>query len=293
MLSKSQQELAAAHEGLICKVIRQLRADCSEYYGLGALALCKAALHYDPSRGAAFYTYASCAVRNAVLQAMRDEKAAKRRINRRTVTVYMDEYHVLRPVCELIPGEKDMEEKCIGRITLARMLNQLSVQEQITAVMLSEGAGLTEISRILKVSRQRVFQIKKSIKEKLQKNFDLREAWQKRISNYFSQYDSMIQIINPFNFYSISDRTEDGLEREIREYYLYRLSRSDLVIVNFQILDPIGAAQELAMAAEHKIPVIGFNENELKNHPWLTLCCSKIFRNLGVLAEYVHYYYLT
>ncbi len=147
MLSKSQQELAAAHEGLICK----------------------AALHYDPSRGAAFYTYASCAVRNAVLQAMRDEKAAKRRINRRTVTVYMDEYHVLRPVCELIPGEKDMEEKCIGRITLARMLDQLSVQEQITAVMLSEGAGLTEISRILKVSRQRVFQIKKSIKEKLQK----------------------------------------------------------------------------------------------------------------------------
>lgn len=119
------------------------------------------------------------------------------------------------------------------------------------------------------------------------------DVWRKLLKIQLSGYDSDIQIINPYEFYSRWDNPKAGSEQEIRAYYLYRLRHSDLVIVNLNLLDPIGGAQELAIAAEHRIPVIGLMEKIEKNHPWLTLCCSKIFRNLDLLAEYVHYYYLT
>lgn len=167
MLSKTQQELAAAHEGLICKVIRQLRLDCTEYYGVGALALCKAAIQYDPLKGAAFSAYAVRGIRTAILQSLRDESAQKRRINQRTISHTMDQCHVYRSVYELIPGESDMESRCIRRLTIYQALKGLSLQERITAVMLWEGCSLTEISKYLNVSPQRVSQIKKNIKERL------------------------------------------------------------------------------------------------------------------------------
>ena len=80
-------------------------------------------------------------------------------------------------------------------------------------------------------------------------------------------------------------------EGEIRRFELYSLKKSDLVLVNFNAPRSIGTAQELAVANENGIPVIGVNEaNEI--HPWLLECVDKMFDNMSDALFYIENYYL-
>lgn len=71
---------------------------------------------------------------------------------------------------------------------------------------------------------------------------------------------------------------DDYDEFEIRDYDLYWLKKSDIVIVNFNEPKSIGTAQELAIARELRIPIVGILESNKKNevHTWLKECCNKI-----------------
>ena len=81
-------------------------------------------------------------------------------------------------------------------------------------------------------------------------------------------------------------------EREGRDFDLNRLRHSDIVIVNFNVPNSIGTAQELAVAYEHRIPVIGLNENKNKLHPWLYECCTRICETREELVEHIVNFYL-
>lgn len=123
--------------------------------------------------------------------------------------------------------------------------------------------------------------------------FSEADSWRNNISNRFTSYDSSIQLINPNFYYNTLNPASYDSEREVREFDLYKVRNSDLIIVNFNDPNSIGTAQELAIAAEYRIPVIGLNERNLNLHPWLTECCNKIFKDMGRLVEYVYEYYLT
>ena len=81
-------------------------------------------------------------------------------------------------------------------------------------------------------------------------------------------------------------------EREGRDFDLNRLRHSDIVIVNFNVPNSIGTAQELAVAYEHRIPVIGLNENKNKLHPWLYECCTRICETREELVKHIVDFYL-
>ena len=81
-------------------------------------------------------------------------------------------------------------------------------------------------------------------------------------------------------------------EREGRDFDLNRLRHSDVVIVNFNVPNSIGTAQELAVAYEHRIPVIGLNENKNELHPWLYECCTRICETREELVEHIVNFYL-
>lgn len=123
--------------------------------------------------------------------------------------------------------------------------------------------------------------------------FSVADSWRNNISNRFTSYDSSIQLINPNFYYNTLNPASYDSEREVREFDLYKVRNSDLIIVNFNDPNSIGTAQELAIAAEYRIPVIGLNERNLNLHPWLIECCNKIFKDMGRLVEYVYEYYLT
>lgn len=62
--------------------------------------------------------------------------------------------------------------------------------------------------------------------------------------------------------------------------------------MNFNVPGSIGTAQELAIANENKIPVLGLNTKGLTLHPWLIESCERMFNEMDDLVDYVRAFYL-
>lgn len=87
-LTKEQQTLIEAHLELPYILAQYRIKSCSSIYTeyedlcqVGNLALCNAALHYQPNSAASFKTYASCAIKNRMTDYMHD-------LNKRNLTEY-------------------------------------------------------------------------------------------------------------------------------------------------------------------------------------------------------------
>lgn len=125
-------------------------------------------------------------------------------------------------------------------------------------------------------------------------NLDEQMKWRVRFGNAITtQFDiskKPLVFIPPY-YYSPSMDAHKS-EREVMEFELAQLRKSDVVVVNFNVPKSIGTAMELMVAKENKIPVIGLNEERHELHPWLIECCTRICDNFRELAEHIAYFYL-
>ena len=102
------------------------------------------------------------------------------------------------------------------------------------------------------------------------------------------------EVTIPPYYYSTADgMSVQDSEREVMEFLLNRLRRSDLVVVNFNVPQSIGTAMEVATARELRVPIIGINSTDADLHPWLIESCVKIFGEISWAAEHVRDYYLS
>lgn len=120
-------------------------------------------------------------------------------------------------------------------------------------------------------------------------------VWREKIRNAVVfedyKYEKKPYFFDPTQHYSIF-KSEHKSEREAMEYDLYKLRNSDLVIVNFNAPNSIGTTMELALAKEHRIPVIGINTDGKELHPWLVECCTRMCDSLREAVDHVINYYL-
>lgn len=100
-----------------------------------------------------------------------------------------------------------------------------------------------------------------------------------------------ISFFNPPDYYNFESKNYKS-EKEIMEFDLYNLRRSDLVIVNFNESNSIGTAMELMLAKELRIPVIGINEDDKQLHPWLLECVTKMYETTNSAWIYAASFYL-
>ena len=100
------------------------------------------------------------------------------------------------------------------------------------------------------------------------------------------------EIFNPPKYYSPSTYAHKS-EKEVMEFELAQLRKSDVIVVNFNVPQSIGTAMELIVAKENKIPVIGLNESLFMLHPWLEECCTRICDNFRELVEHIVDFYLS
>ena len=77
-LNEEQRKLAEDNHNLIYFVLDKYGWSVEDYYGLAAIALCKAAHNYDPERRTAFSTYSVRAIKNEILSDKRKERSIKR-----------------------------------------------------------------------------------------------------------------------------------------------------------------------------------------------------------------------
>lgn len=124
--------------------------------------------------------------------------------------------------------------------------------------------------------------------------FEEQIGWRNQIVDTITFDDSLAVkpvFFNPPIFYSPSFDYHKS-EKEVMEFDLYKLRKSDIVIVNFNVPNSIGTAMELILAKEYHIPIIGINIEHKELHPWVSECCGRMCDSIEETIEYVKNYYL-
>lgn len=103
--------------------------------------------------------------------------------------------------------------------------------------------------------------------------------------------DRKIEIFDPTKYFSYSSN-KHKTQKQIKEYYLNRLSKCDLVILNANDTDySIGTAQEIQFAVDNHIPIIAFGTQNM--YPWIVeVDVQVLFDNMYELVDYVRDYYM-
>lgn len=125
-------------------------------------------------------------------------------------------------------------------------------------------------------------------------SFEEQSKWRQQIQDaIIYNYDCEIkpEFFNPVQYFNFEEKRHES-EREIMNFDLNALRKSDLIIVNFNNPSSIGTAMEMMLGYEMRIPILGLNKDRNKIHPWLECCCDRIFGNIKDLVEYVVEFYL-
>ncbi len=83
-------------------------------------------------------------------------------------------------------------------------------------------------------------------------------------------------------------------DREVMQYDLLQLAKSDLVIVNFDIgnKQSLGTMAEIAIAYSHRIPIIGICKDINTLHPWQRDMCERILSSKEWALAYLAMHYI-
>lgn len=175
-LTEEQRALVEANEKLVpfvankydwCKLVY---GSIEDAIGDGYIALCIAAQNYDASRGYSFSTYASKLIFRQF--AMRRQTDATKRRNPGKRPLHLDWNVPGKEITlgELVPADDDIEEKVLD-IEMARSLKHtadaLGMQREYgIALRVAGGETLSEISREMGITRERVRQLSNNFKSR-------------------------------------------------------------------------------------------------------------------------------
>lgn len=146
-LTDAQREQAAQYERLIDWFRQAAGLHDDDWYGVIAVALCKAAAGYDPQKGATFKAFAIRCMSNAVISEYRYQKA-----HCVPVTKIAD--------VELIAGISIENEYAI--VEIRDILEHLPDFEKDVMTLYSQGFTLADIARTCGLSYGKVLRHKKS-----------------------------------------------------------------------------------------------------------------------------------
>ena len=129
--------------------------------------------------------------------------------------------------------------------------------------------------------------------------FDKGNAWrvycEKTLKDFMKNgcTDYKVKVHNPNYYYNfLQEPPIYDNPREVMEFDLNLVRRSDLIIINFNDMYSLGSMAELAIAYERRIPIIGLNVDKQNLHPWQVEMCSKIFNDIDKMLDYVEDFYL-
>lgn len=109
----------------------------------------------------------------------------------------------------------------------------------------------------------------------------------------FGRKSPEVYVFNPLRHFSDLS-LELGLvdDRELMLVELDKLRKTDVVIYNCKHSSSLGSMAEIAIAYEHGIPILAFNEDKEELHPWIKCMCTKIFSNIDTMLSFFVNHYL-
>lgn len=122
---------------------------------------------------------------------------------------------------------------------------------------------------------------------------DEQVMWRKHVKKRLEscECDYKVKVCNPVDYFNFQEKLHET-EREVMEFDLHKVRTSNLIIISFNAPQSLGTMAEIAIAYEHRIPVIGLNEKGLELHPWQVEMCARIFDDMGEMLDYVESFYL-
>ena len=104
--------------------------------------------------------------------------------------------------------------------------------------------------------------------------------------------NSDIRVIDPTKYFSYNENKHKS-NKQVKEFFLDKISQCDLVIVNLDDSDSsVGTAQECQFAVDNKIPIVGFGTKNM--YEWIAeVDCQVVFDSMHEVVDYVRDYYLT
>lgn len=128
-------------------------------------------------------------------------------------------------------------------------------------------------------------------------NLEAMNGWRIKVTNYLNDYVDRIgrrlDIVNPVDYFNFIEPRKYKTQKEIMDFDLFHVKRSDLIIVNLDhINESAGTIIELYQANKiSDIPVIAFGDNS-NIHPWILECINRIEPDLQSAIEYINEFYL-
>ena len=127
-------------------------------------------------------------------------------------------------------------------------------------------------------------------------SFEEQNEWRQKFVDWF---ENVAECFNPVAHFSehycdnnLADFTGYKSDREVMNFELNELRKSDLVIANLTKPNSLGTMAEIAIAYELRIPVYGITDKPSKLHPWQRDMCERIFKSYESCAMYLLDHYL-
>lgn len=125
-------------------------------------------------------------------------------------------------------------------------------------------------------------------------SFEEQNKWRQQVQDAIKfnyECEKKPIFFNPVDYYNFTEKRHKS-EREIVEFDLNAVRKSDLIIVNFNDPSSLGTCAELAIAYEMKIPVIGINKDGHELHPWLVEFTTRMCDDIREAVEHTVEFYL-
>lgn len=163
---KEQAKLVEDNHNLIYYMLNEMHLPEADYYDVAAIALCKAAMTYEPKRGA-FSTCACRYIRWALIAQLRTEDRKIRRNEKDVLhynTIMRDDTEYLEMFAD---KGVDPEDAAINSVIAGQLLSELKPREKQIVIMLANGHMWREVCETLGISNSAVGQTLKRIRSRL------------------------------------------------------------------------------------------------------------------------------
>lgn len=118
--------------------------------------------------------------------------------------------------------------------------------------------------------------------------------WRNLAKDLLNSYGGgRFRCFSPTDHYSIFVDGNNINERAAMNYDLYRLRRSDVVLINMNNPRSLGTMAEISLAYELKIPMVAYRDNNPskvsvdKIHPWQECMIDEWFPSLGEAVDFI------
>lgn len=161
-LTAEQTKLIEDNHNLIYSFLHKYNLKIDDYYGIVAIAFCKAATSYN-SNVSNFSTYSFRCMELAYFHHLRKQSAAKRAFSDKNISLYdvMDEDNNGNKVLllDIIPGSDNTELEALSNVSIQEFLEAQQKREQKILELAAQGLTQKQIMSIVGISQPQVSRI--------------------------------------------------------------------------------------------------------------------------------------